>query len=246
MKNILIIGANSAMAQAVAKQYANRACSFFLVARDGEKLDTLAKDLTIRGAHSVTTAELDVTNFMAHAPIIEDVFDQFDQLDLALIAHGTLPDQTACQTDVELALKEIRINATSSIALMTDIANRMEQQKSGTIACITSVAGDRGRQSNYLYGSAKAMVSTFLQGLRNRLDKSGVKVIDIKPGFVDTPMTADFKKGALWATPEKVAKDISNAVDKGKSKTLYTPGFWALIMLIIRNIPEFIFKKLSL
>jgi hypothetical protein len=107
------------------------------------------------------------------------------------------------------------------------------------------VAGDRGRQSNYVYGAAKSMVSTFLQGLRNRLNGRGVHVLDIKPGFVDTPMTAEFKKGALWATPDQVAKAIVRAIKK-RQNTLYTPFFWAGIMWIIRMIPEFIFKKLKL
>ena len=134
-------------------------------------------------------------------------------------------------------------NALSVISLLTLLANHFEEKKSGTIAVITSVAGDRGRQSNYIYGASKAMVSVFLQGLRNRLFHSQVNVLDIKPGFVDTPMTAHIKKGGpLWAKPEAVAKDIVNAIEK-KKDLLYTPFFWRYIMLIIRNIPECIFKK---
>jgi short-subunit dehydrogenase len=125
------------------------------------------------------------------------------------------------------------------------LANLMEAQGSGTIAVISSVAGDRGRQSNYVYGAAKGMVTRFLQGLRNRLAKRGVQVLTIKPGFVDTPMTAAFKKGALWAQPDAVARGIVAAVDAGKDE-VYLPGFWRLIMAIIRHIPEPIFKRLSL
>ena len=143
------------------------------------------------------------------------------------------------------ALAEIATNGTSVVSLMTAAANRFEAQGHGAIAVISSVAGDRGRQSNYVYGSAKALVSAFASGLRQRLAKKGISVTTIKPGFVDTPMTAAFKKGPLWAKPDQVAKDIVVAIDQGKT-VVYTPGFWRLIMLIIKHIPEFIFVKLKL
>jgi short-subunit dehydrogenase len=162
-----------------------------------------------------------------------------------LIAHGTLPDQQLTQRSVELTMKELSTNALSTISLLTLVANVFESQKSGAIAVITSVAGDRGRQSNYIYGSAKAMVTTFLSGLRQRLTPQGIAVITIKPGFVDTPMTKEFKKGLLWAQPQQVAKSIVKACEKGSS-VIYTPSFWALIMLIIKIIPERIFQKLKI
>jgi short-subunit dehydrogenase len=164
---------------------------------------------------------------------------------VALIAHGTLPDQKACEASVELLQQEIDNNGLSVVALCTRLANLMEPRGQGTIAVISSVAGDRGRQSNYVYGAAKGMVTRFLQGLRNRLARKGVQVLTIKPGFVDTPMTAAFPKGLLWAKPESVAQGIVAAVDR-KKDVVYLPGFWCLIMMIIRHIPEFIFKKLSL
>jgi decaprenylphospho-beta-D-erythro-pentofuranosid-2-ulose 2-reductase len=142
-------------------------------------------------------------------------------------------------------LAEISTNGLSVVALLTLVANQLEQQGHGAIAVISSVAGDRGRQSNYVYGSAKAMVSAFLSGLRQRLAKKGVHVITVKPGFVDTPMTAHLPKGPLWAKPEQVAKDIRRAIDKGQ-RIVYTPGFWRFIMLIIKHIPEFVFVKLKL
>jgi decaprenylphospho-beta-D-erythro-pentofuranosid-2-ulose 2-reductase len=154
-----------------------------------------------------------------------------------LIAHGTLPDQGACQASFDTARREFEVNALSVLSLLTLAANRFEQQRSGTIAVISSVAGERGRQSNYLYGAAKGAVSLFLQGLRNRLSKSGVQVVTILPGFVDTPMTADFPKGPLWAQPDAVARDIVRAIEGGRD-VLYTPWFWRWIMLIIRTIPE--------
>jgi len=163
-----------------------------------------------------------------------------------LIAHGTLPDQQACAASAGLTLQEIQTNAISTIALLTHVANYFEQQGSGSIAVISSVAGDRGRQSNYVYGSAKAMVSTFLQGLRNRLQFSGVHVLTIKPGFVDTPMTAHITpKGKLWAQPQDIAKGIVRALNK-QQDVVYLPWIWRYIMLIIQHLPEFLFKRLRL
>jgi short-subunit dehydrogenase len=165
--------------------------------------------------------------------------------DTVLMAHGTLSDQKACETDVELTLREINTNGVSVIALLTRVANRLAAQRSGTIAVISSVAGDRGRASNYVYGSAKALVTAFLSGLRQRLSKVGVSVVTIKPGLIDTPMTAAFPKGPLWARPETVARGIVKAIDRG-SNTVYLPGFWRPIMLLIRAIPDWAFLRMSL
>jgi len=244
-KNILIIGATSAIAKATLRIYAEQNHNLYLVARNQEQLQTIAEDAKIRGANQVEFMACDLAELNAHQTLIENVYTSYPTLDIVLIAHGTLPNQQACQENVETALQEININALSTISLLTLLANRFETQKSGSIAVISSVAGDRGRQSNYVYGAAKGMVSTFLQGLRNRLNDSNVQVLDIKPGFVDTPMTAEFKKGPLWAQPEQVAQNIIKAINIGRN-TLYTPWFWWGIMFIIRNIPEFIFKKLKL
>ncbi|MBK9445121.1 MAG: SDR family oxidoreductase [Betaproteobacteria bacterium] len=245
MKRVLIIGATSAIAEAAARQWAVQGASLLLVGRQIERLDNIAADLRVRGAQQVSTHAMDATDHAAHEAMLAAAQSVLGGIDVALIAHGTLPDQKACEASVELALREIDTNGLSVIALATRLANLMEAQGSGTIAVISSVAGDRGRQSNYVYGAAKGMVTRFLQGLRNRLAKAGVQVLTIKPGFVDTPMTAGFKKGALWAQPEDVARGILAAIEKGKDE-VYLPGFWSLIMLIIRHIPERIFKKLSL
>jgi hypothetical protein len=166
-------------------------------------------------------------------------------LDTVLIAYGTLSDQKACEGSATLTVQELTNNGTSVAALLTHIATRLEQRRAGAIAVISSVAGDRGRQSNYVYGSAKALVTTFLSGLRQRLYKSNVAVITVKPGFVDTPMTAAFPKGPLWAKPQQVAAGIVRAIDRS-STVVYLPGFWRLIMLVIRAIPEGVFRRLSL
>ena len=245
MDNALIVGATSAMATAVARRLAATGASLALLARNADRLDTLAADLEVRGAARVSRHTFDALAPDEHAAAIEAAFDALGQVDLALVCHGSLPDQQACQDDAGTALRELAINGGSAVGVLTHIASRMERQGSGTIAAITSVAGDRGRQSNYLYGAAKGMVSRFLQGLRNRLYASGVNVIDIKPGFVDTPMTAEFDKGPLWAAPDKVAADIIRAVEKGRH-TVYTPWFWRYIMLVIRAIPDPVFRRLKL
>jgi short-subunit dehydrogenase len=161
------------------------------------------------------------------------------------MAHGTLGDQQASQASVELTLQELQTNFISAVSLLTLIANYMEGQRRGAIAVISSVAGDRGRASNYVYGSAMAAKTAFLQGLRNRMAKCGVAVLTVKPGFVDTPMTAHVPKNALFADPADVGKRIYQAMKAGQD-VIYVPFFWRYIMLIIIHLPEFIFKRLSL
>lgn len=245
MKRILIIGATSAMAEATARLFAARGDSLFLVARNAAQLDAVASDLRVRGADKVGAFALDANDHARHAEMLSAATDLLGGLDTVLIAHGTLSDQAACEQSVALTLAEINTNALSVIALLTPIANQLAAQGQGNIAVISSVAGDRGRQSNYVYGSAKAMVTAFLSGLRQRLYKSGVSVTTIKPGFVDTPMTQAFTKGPLWASPERVAKDIVRAIDHG-TPVAYVPGFWRWIMRVIQHIPEEIFQRLKL
>lgn len=245
MKKILIIGATSAIAEACARQWAQRGDKVFLAARKADAMSSVAADLATRGAKAVGQKVFDAARLDQHAALIQDAAAFLGGLDVVLIAHGTLSDQARAQSEVDYALSEIAVNGTSVVSLMTLAGEHLAAQGSGCIAVISSVAGDRGRQSNYVYGSAKALVSAFASGQRQRLRKVGVNVMTIKPGFVDTPMTASFKKGALWAKPEKVASDILAGIDKGRS-VVYTPGFWRFIMLIIKHIPEFVFVKLAL
>lgn len=245
MLNVLIIGATSAIAEATARCYAAQGARLFLVARDATRLADIATDLKVRGAADVGHATLDVNRLDEHASVLVQAWHLLQNIDVALIAHGTLPDQGECEGSVEVALAEFATNATSTIALMTAIAPRLEAQHRGALVVISSVAGDRGRQSNYLYGAAKAAVSTFASGLRQRLAKVGVDVVTVKPGFVDTPMTRAFRKGPLWAKPDAVAAGIVRAANRGRS-VVYLPWFWRPIMLVIRHIPEFIFKRLKL
>lgn len=246
MKRVLIVGATSAIATACARIWAVQGCEFFLVARNEEKLEQIRADLSARGAKSVTLHTMDANDFNAHPAMIDSCLAALHQIDICLIAHGTLPDQKACEQDVDVALQELANNGTSVIALLTRLANQFERQRCGTLAVISSVAGDRGRPSNYLYGTAKAAVSTFCEGLRARLFKVGVHLVTIKPGFVDTPMTQGLPlPAALVAKPEQVAKSIIAGIER-KTAVLYTPGFWVLIMLIIRCVPQAVFKRLNL
>jgi decaprenylphospho-beta-D-erythro-pentofuranosid-2-ulose 2-reductase len=245
MKRILIVGATSAMALACARRWAESGTRFFLVARNAERLTQIAGDLAVRGADAESYT-LDVDDVGAHAAMLQAAAKSLGGFDIVLIAHGTLPDQQACQQSVEQTLAQIQTNGLSTIALLTSIAGFMESQRHGSIAVISSVAGDRGRPSNYVYGAAKAMVSAFCEGLRGRLFKVGVHVLLIKPGFVATPMTAGLNlPKVLTASPEQVARDIDNALGK-KSDVLYTAWYWRWIMLVIKAIPAAVFKKLSL
>lgn len=246
MQKILIIGATSAIAEATARLYAAEGAKLYLIARNDERLQLLAGDLKVRGASSVETALLDVNDIAAHKGVLDRACASLGSFDVVLLAHGTLGDQKRCEGEVDAALQELQTNAVSTIALLTTLANMMEKQRSGTIAVISSVAGDRGRPSNYVYGTAKAAVTTFCEGLRARMHKHGVQVLTIKPGMVDTPMTEgmDLPK-LLLARPEMIAADIIKAVRK-KKDTLYTPLPWKFVMAGIIHLPERIFKQLNL
>jgi len=248
LNRVLIFGATSAIAEQTARQLVQDGASVYCIGRNEQKLDRVISDLKVRAGVNQIIAGIsaDLIDQSKHQDLIMQANQALGGLDAVLIAHGTLPDQKACEADAELTQKEIHINALSVINLLTILGNQFEAQGKGVIAVISSVAGDRGRQSNYVYGAAKGMVSIFLQGLRNRLASKGVSVVTIKPGFVDTPMTSEFdKKGPLWAKPDAIAKGILSAMRKGKNE-VYLPWFWWWIMQIIKHIPETIFKKLSL
>ena len=242
---VLLIGATSAIAQAVARLYAGRGARLLLVGRRLDALQANAADLRVRGAAAADTAVLDANRIEDHAAAIEQAWQHWGGLDVALVAHGMLPDQASAQASVGETLSCLQTNATSVIALLTDLANRFEFQGSGVIGVISSPAGDRGRASNYVYGAAKAAVTNFASGLRHRLFRKGVRVVTVLPGFVDTPMTANFPKGPLWAKPERVAADIVQALDR-RNGTLYTPWFWRWIMLIVTRLPQALFLRSKL
>jgi len=242
---LMIVGATSAIAHETAKHFAADGAEFFLVGRSADQLAAVQHDLEVRGAARVTSYTLDLNALDQHQALIAAAYEALGGLDAVLIAHGTLPDQARAQASVEETLREFQTNALSTISLLTLLAQRFESQRRGCIAVISSVAGDRGRGSNYIYGAAKGAVSLFTGGLRARLSKVGVAVVTIKPGFVDTPMTAHLKKNPLYARPETVGQRIYTAMLKGEA-VVYVPWFGRYIMQVSCHIPERVFKKLSL
>lgn len=245
INRVCLIGATATIATAVARRLAPDGARFFLVGRNPQALADLAQDLAVRGAEASEMYVQDANDSAGHGACLAAACTFLDTIDLVLIAHGTLADQAACERSVELALKEIATNGTSVVSYASHAAAVLEEQGSGCLAVISSVAGDRGRQSNYVYGAAKALVSTFMAGLRHRLADSPVQVLTIKPGLIDTRMTQKMPKGPLWSSPERVAKDIVKAVERGRG-VIYTPWFWRYVMWIIRSLPDRVFHKTGL
>lgn len=244
-KTVLIIGATSSIAKAIAVQLAHQGKALHLAGRDAEEVERTAQDLAIRYQVPVSWSQFEATAYHTHVDFFEKAIAQMGQLEGVIVSLGELGDQVQAQTDFSQAQRIIESNYTGVVSILTPVANYLEQQRQGYIIGISSVAGDRGRQSNYIYGSAKGALSLFLQGLRSRLAKVGVQVLTVKPGFVDTKMTFGKSGMFLVAKPDQVAKAILRARDRRKN-IVYVPWFWFWIMLIIRSIPEPIFKKLKL
>lgn len=247
-ENVLILGATSGIARAISHEMARRGCRLILAGRKMDELERDATDIRLRHNVAVDAVTFDALDFDSHPAFIQKCLDLVGgHLDGVVLCHGYLPDQTKTQSDFAEARKTLDVNFTSAVSLLSPLANYLEQHRRGYIAAISSVGGDCGRLSNYSYGSAKAALSIWLQGLRNRLFHSGVHVLTIKPGFVDTPMTVGIIKpnSPLVVKPERVARDIDRAIRRRKN-VLYTPWFWWGILTIICSIPESIFKRLKL
>jgi len=242
-RKILVLGATSGIAEAVCRIWASQGAQLFLVARNPEKLAAVAADLKTRGAAYVGTAVADLDDTDHHAELLSHAINSLTGMDVALLAHGILGDQPRAEQDFHHAAHILHTNFVAPVSLLTWLSNYCVQRRSGVLAVISSVAGDRGRKSNYLYGSSKAGLSAYLAGLRNRVDREGVTVMTIKPGPVDTPMTANMN--VKKADVNKVAESIVKGIDK-RVDTLYVPFQWAPIMWIVRHIPERFFKKLNL
>jgi decaprenylphospho-beta-D-erythro-pentofuranosid-2-ulose 2-reductase len=240
MNRVLVLGATSAIAQQVARAYAERGAALFLVARSEARLLAVADDLRVRGGQ-VETAVADLDDEAVH----EELLARAAPLGIVFLAYGALGDAQRAQQSAEAAQAILRTNLSSPVSLLTRAAQRLEAQGSGCIVALASVAGDRGRGSNAVYGAAKAGLSAFLSGLRNRLSRSGVRVITVKPGLVDTPMTRHLPKNRLYSSPERVARDLVRGID-GTADVIYTPWWWRWVMLVVRLIPERVFKRLSL
>ncbi len=243
MSYVLIVGAKSDIAKATAREYAKQGYDIYLAARNVNELEAFANDITVRTQKTVKTIEIDILDYQSH----QHVYDQLQEKPLGVItAVGYLGDQEKAQSDVNEAKRIMDTNYTGVVSLLNIIANDFEQRKSGFIVGISSVAGDRGRKSNYIYGSAKAALSTYLSGLRNRLYDAQVQVLTVKPGFVDTKMTQGMDlPEKLTAQPKEVAADIYTAQQKGKN-VIYTKWIWRYIMLIVKIIPEWKFKGMNI
>jgi len=240
---LLILGGRSDIAKAVAHKFAGNGFNIYLAARNHQELERDVKDIEIRYQIKAQAVEFDVLDFNSH----QDFYDSLQEKPLGVVCSvGYLGNQKKAELDFNEADKIIRTNYSGCVSMLSIIARDFEKRQTGFIIGISSVAGDRGRQSNYYYGSAKAGFSAYLSGLRNRLSKSTVPVLTVKPGFVDTKMTEGMGlPPLLTAQPEEVAEDIYRAWEKRKD-VVYTKWFWRWIMLIIKNIPELLFKKMKL
>lgn len=242
--NILILGANSAIAKAIAREFAAQNAHLYLASRQTDELNRFADDLRIRNSIKVETAFFDAEAFSSHAVFWQQALQSMQTIDGVILAFGYL-GQKETVNDYPECVKIMQSNLTGAVSILSYCADYFEKKKQGFIIGIGSVAGDRGRKKNNVYGAAKAGLAAYLQGLRNRLDSHHVHVLTVKPGFVDTPMTQGLPGLFAVASPEYVAKKIVNAWQK-KRHVIYVPWFWRIIMFIFKMIPESIFKKLSI
>ena len=244
-QRILVFGASSAICHEVLKLYAVEGSSFYLVARNADKLAAIGDDLIVRGGTIGGTACYDFGDWEQHEKTVSEGRVCLGEIDLAIVAHGSLPDQGECEVSGAAVKACMDDNFTSAAVIIQACAQHLSLQGRGTLAVLSSVAGDRGRKSNYTYGAAKAGIDALLQGLQGRFSGSGVKVVNIKPGMVKSPMTAQMKHGALWSEPEAIAPRIHKAITRGRA-VCYVPGYWRLIMLIIRGLPTGILARLPI
>ena len=247
LKRIVIVGATSAIAAHCARLWLQQeAVDLVLVGRHAPRLDHVANDLRVRSPQSaVQVIEADLLDCEAIQRVVTDIAASA-RIDIVLIAHGALPDQAECQINQAACHEAIAINGTSPVLWAEAFASDFERSGHGTLVLIGSVAGDRGRQSNYVYGAAKGMLARYAEGLQHRFAGTRVKVVLIKPGPTDTPMTAHLKnQGAKLASVESVARHIVSAAASGKP-LVYTPRKWWLIMRIIQHLPRRVFSRLKI
>jgi short-subunit dehydrogenase len=242
---VLLVGGSSGIGRALAREMAARGACLHLAARDDKEADRIAQDLVIRYGAQVSHSAFDVTAYESHSELVERAAQTLGRLDIVVVCVGELGDQLVAQTDAAFARRIIETNYVGVVSVLTHAANFLERQRGGAIIAIGSVAGDRGRASNYVYGSAKSGLDRFLQGLRARLFRSGVHVLTVKPGFVDTRMTFGLPGVVLACTPARVAQAAIHGLDRRRN-ILYVPWWWFWIMLAVRAVPESVFKRLAL
>ena len=242
---ILILGATSAIARHVAAAFARRGHALFLAGRDASEIQRLVRDMRVRFGIEAAGGGFDAEDYQGHSEFLRQVLEQMGELHGVVVAFGYLGEQERAAHDFAECERIIARNFTGAVSIVNHCADYLEQRRAGFIIGISSVAGDLGRQSNYLYGSAKAGFSVYLQGLRNRLFFAGIRVLTVKPGFVDTPMTFGLPRLFLVASPEDVAEGIVRALRRG-NEVVYLPWFWRWVMLVLKLIPDRIRKRLKL
>ena len=243
-KRILVLGATSGIAEACCRLWAERGDSLYLVGRNAEKVAAVAADMRVRGAGQVATAVVNLDETAGHAEMLAYAINSLGGLDVAFVALGVLGDQGVAEKNFAEANQILHTNFTAPVSLLTWLGNYCAQRHGGTLAVLSSVAGERGRKSNYVYGSSKAGLTAFVDGLRNRIDREGVRVMTIKPGPVKTAMTDGMGKLPLLAEVDDVAATLVKAIDAGKD-VVYVPGIWRVIMAGFRAVPERMFKKMN-
>ena len=244
-KTMAIFGATSAIAQETARILAAEGWQFVLCARNQERLERLSRDLKVRGAQSTESVVFDALDAASIREAVTACVRTFPRLDVLLIAHGWLPEEADNEQHLETVHRCFQINFLSVAAIIGQILKEYANTPPHTIAVISSVAGERGRARNFLYGAGKAALTAYLSGLRQKYAGRGIHILTIKPGFVDTPMTDHLDKNPLFASPKTVAKSICRAIER-KKDILFVPWFWRPIMGVVRLLPENLFKRLSI
>jgi len=243
---VVVLGATSAIAQAYARRRAAAGTSFVLAGRREERLNVVAADLVARGAASAEPVKMDLAATGEIERAVEMIHARFGPPQEIVIAYGTLGEQAALERDLSAARAALEVNFTSAALWLLAFLKRRDAAQPLTAIVIGSVAGDRGRRTNFIYGAAKGGLDIFVQGLAHAYADTPVRFVMVKPGFVDTPMTAAFvKSGPLWSSSDRVAADIERAVRRG-ARVVYTPWFWRPIMAVIRRLPWFVFRRLKI
>ncbi|MBY0421041.1 MAG: SDR family NAD(P)-dependent oxidoreductase [Parvularculaceae bacterium] len=245
-QKIIILGATSAIAGAFARDYAGEGAAFALAGRDAERLRQVAADLEARGAAKAAVVACDLSDASGAKAALAAMAATIGGADIVLVAYGALGEQADAEQAIDAARALLDVNFTSAALWSLAAASLLEEQGGGALVALSSVAGDRGRQSNFIYGAAKGGLSIFYQGLAHRMARRGVHVVAVKAGFVDTPMTAAFKKGPLWASPQAVARAARDAIEKKRGPFVYAPSFWRYVMLAIRATPAPVFHRTKL
>ena len=245
MKNIFIVGANSSIALPCIKIWAKRNYRLYLLGRNGEKLNILKKELERDYNANVEIIVKDLKNQKSCEELKDEYFKKNSLLDVLFICYGVLGNQEKLLSNNDSLSDHLFINSISKIIIINSFIKYFKKQKNGTIAVITSVAGDIGKSSNFVYGSSNAMLTNYLSGLRQDLFDFNIKVVNAKPGLIETPMTSDFKKNLLYSNPNKICTKLVNSIEKNNSD-IYLPFFWRYIILVIKLMPKFLFNRLKI